>query len=125
MPHLHHWRVLYAEPDKPFLAARICSHHPSIIGTPSPLITSQIPHGDVREGDTIISKSGTSYHLGEPLPSEDDCEFARGLLMYRCSKNAEAEGMILSVPHFEEANEIITEMLTGKNPKSLPNDLSH
>ena len=119
MPHLHHWRVLYAEPNKPFLAARVCTNFPAAIDRPCPRITSQIPHGDVQEGDTIISKSGTSYHLGEPLPSDDDCEFIRDLLMYRCCRNAEAAGMPLSVTHLEEANEIITEMLTGEEPSAI------
>ncbi|WP_147820167.1 hypothetical protein [Salidesulfovibrio onnuriiensis] len=116
MPHLHHWRVLYAEPQKPFLAARVCTSFPSAVDNPCPRITSQIPHGDVQEGDTIISKSGTSYHLGEPLPSDDDCEFARGLLLQRCGKNAEAEGRILSVYQLEEACKLITEILTGEEP---------
>ena len=122
MPYLHHWRVLYAEQDKPFLAARICSNHPTIIGSPSPLITSQIPHGSVKEGDVVISKSGTQYHLGAPLPADDDCEFARSLLMGRCYKNAAQDNNPLHISHLDQVNELITDILTGQNPQSWPNE---
>lgn len=108
MPKIDNWRVLYAN-DKPFLAAIDVRGHPYIAS--GPIITSEIWDGEAAEGKVVRTKSGTEYTLGTPLPEDEDCEFARGLLIQRVSQNLNAQGQTLRLDQLEKLMPIIDEIL--------------
>ena len=111
MATLKYWRVLYAD-NKPMLAALEVYGHPYI--TSGPIITSTIMQGDFETGETVISKSGTNYTLDTPLDSNDDCEFARPLLIERVSKNFIKNNKMLKLGQLDQLNSLIDKMLTGE-----------
>lgn len=108
MPTIDNWRVLYAN-DKPFLAAIDVRGHPYIAS--GPIITSEIMDGEAAEGNVVRTKSGTEYTLGVPLPEDEDCEFARGLLIQRVSQNLNAQGQTLRLDQLEKLMPVIDEIL--------------
>jgi hypothetical protein len=108
---LNKWRVLYAN-NKPFLAALDVSGHMHIpLG---PIITSVIVEGDVVECGTVKTASGTVYHLQKPLPEDQDCEFARNLLIERVSRNFAKQGKMLKLEQLEELFTLIDRILSGE-----------
>ena len=66
---LENWRVLYSA-GTPFLAALDVSGHPFIAH--GPIITSPIVSGEPKQGETVVTKSGTNYTLGAELSEDDD-----------------------------------------------------
>jgi len=110
MATLNNWRVLYAN-QKPFLTAiDVCGHRYIPHG---PIITSEIVAGELVQGGTIQTKSGSIYTLETPLSSDDDCEFARGLLIERVSRSLEKQGRMLKFEDLEKLNSIIDRVLAG------------
>ena len=112
MAFLDRWRVLQAD-GKPFLAALVVRGHPTIHN--GPIITSTVAAGEVAPGNTVRTKSGTSYTLGAPLPEDEDCEFARGLLFERVSINLERCGRSMRLEDMGQINQLIDEVL-GTRP---------
>lgn len=80
MPVLSKWRIILIS-GKRFLVAHIVSGHPSIDS--GPILTSEVIEGELNEGGSAKTKTGSIYYLLEPLPEDEDCEFARELLMQR------------------------------------------
>jgi hypothetical protein len=108
---LNNWRLLYAS-NKPFLAALEVSGH--IYIPHGPIITSVIVEGDVVAGGTVKTASGTVYHLQEPLSEDEDCEFARNLLIERVSKNFAKQGTMLKLEQLDELFTLIDQILSGE-----------
>jgi hypothetical protein len=119
MPKIDNWRVLYAN-DKPFLAAQYVQGHPYV---PSgPIITSEVVAGEAVEGEVVQTKSGTLYTLGTPLPEDEDCEFARGLLAERVSLNLAKQGQTLHLDQLDKLMAMIDEVLETNKPRSSNNE---
>lgn len=118
MPKIDNWRVLYAN-DSPFLAAIDVRGHPYVAS--GPIITSEIVEGEAIEGNVVRTKSGTEYTLGTPLPEDEDCEFARGLLIQRASQNLNAQGQTLRLDQLEELMPIIDEVL-NRRQRTMPTE---
>lgn len=108
---LDNWRVLYAA-GKPFLAALDVSGHPLIAH--GPIITSPIVSGEPKQGETVVTKSGTNYTLGTELPKNNDCEFARPYLIERVSRNFAKVGQSLKLQQLDELNALIDRVLAGE-----------
>lgn len=108
---LENWRVLYST-GMPFLAALDVFGHPHIAH--GPIITSIIVSGEVKTGETIITKSGTNYILGVELSADDDCEFARPYLIERVSRYFQKQGQSLKLEQFDELNALIDRVLAGE-----------
>ncbi len=83
MPTLNYWKVFYAG-NAPFLAALHVTKHKYIAS--GPIITSEIVEGKAIQNGVVKTKTGTIYVLETPLPENNDCEFARGLLFERASR---------------------------------------
>lgn len=112
MATLKNWRVIYIN-EKGFLIAHTVEGHPSI--TSGPILTSEVVMGKLSQGEMIQTKSGTTYILEEPLPEEEDVEFARPLLIARVSRNFQKNSMSLKLEHLEQLNSIIDKILLCKN----------
>ena len=108
---LNNWRLLYAS-NKPFLAAREVSGHMYI--PHGPIITSVIVEGDAVESGTVKTASGSVYHLEKPLPEDEDCEFARNLLVERVSRNFAKQGKMLKLEQLDELFILIDRILSGE-----------
>ncbi|MDO9582187.1 MAG: hypothetical protein Q7J24_03595 [Desulfomicrobium sp.] len=108
---LENWRVLYSA-GTPFLAALDVSGHPFIAH--GPIITSPIVCGEPKQGETVVTKSGTNYLLGTELPKDDDCEFARPYLIERVSRNLAKAGQYLKLQQLDELNALIDRVLAGE-----------
>jgi len=108
---LENWRVLYSA-GMPFLAALDVFGHPHIAH--GPIITSIIVSGEVKTGETIITKSGTNYVLGVELSADNDCEFARPYLIERVSRNFAKQGQSLRLEQLDELNALIDRVLAGE-----------
>jgi len=108
---LENWRVLYSA-GMPFLAALDVFGHPHIAH--GPIITSIIVSGEVKTGETIITKSGTNYILGVELPPDNDCEFARPYLIERASRYFQKQGRSLKLDQLDELNALIDRVLAGE-----------
>ena len=119
MPKIDNWRVLYAN-NKPFLAAINVQGHPYI--SSGPIITSEIMTGEAIEGAVVQTKSGTLYTLGTPLPEDEDCEFARGLLVERVGQNLAKQGQTLQLDQLEKVMLMIDEVLETNKPRSSGNE---
>ena len=108
MATLNRWRVLYIS-EKPFLTAVDVKGHPYILS--GPILTSQVIDGNLIQGGTVRTKSGTIYELENQLPENEDCEFARGLLVERVSRNFNKEGKVLKLEDLETLYKIIDKIL--------------
>lgn len=108
---LNNWRVLYAS-NKPFLAALDVSEHMHI--PHGPIITSVVVEGEAVEGGTVKTASGTVYHLQKALPEDQDCEFARNLLVERVSRNLAKQGKMLKLEQLGELFTLIDRILAGE-----------
>lgn len=111
MAKLKYWRVLHVD-NKAILAALEVTGHPYIES--GPIITSPIVEGHFAVGETVISKSGTNYTLDTPLDDNDDCEFARALLISKVSANFIKKNKMLEFEQLENLNSVIDIVLTGK-----------
>ena len=58
---------------------------------PRPIITSYLVSGDVAQGETVTTRSGSLYELGDPLPESMSADFVRSLLRRRASRLAELD----------------------------------
>jgi hypothetical protein len=111
MATLNRWRVLYIS-EKPFLTAVDVKDHPYI--STGPILTSQVIDGNLVQGGTVRTKSGTIYELENPLPENADCEFARNLLVERVSRNFNKEGKELTLSQLEQLFQIIDKILINQ-----------
>jgi len=114
MAKLNRWRVLYIS-DKPFLTAVDVKGHPYI--PTGPILTSQVVLGDLVQGGIVQTKTGTTYELEEPLPQDEDCEFARALLVERVSRNFNKQGKVLTLSQLEQLFQIIDKILTNQGSR--------
>jgi hypothetical protein len=64
---------------------------------PRPIITSYLVRGDVAQGETVTTRSGSLYELGDPLPESMSADFVRSLLRRRASRLAELVDKVLLV----------------------------
>lgn len=110
MATLNKWRALNIN-GKLFLTAIYVKGHPNILT--GPILTSQVVLGDLVQGGTVQTISGTTYKLEEPLPQDEDCEFARGLLVERVSRNFNKQGKVLTLDELEALFKIIDKILAS------------
>lgn len=88
---IEQWRVLWwptSDGPMPFLAGL------TAIGPdprPRPIITSYLVDGDVTQGETVMTHSGSLYELGDPLPENKPADFVRSLLRRRALDIVEIE----------------------------------
>lgn len=108
---LNKWRVLFIN-DKMFLTAVYVHGHRYI--TSGPILTSEVIKGELVQGGKVQTKSGSIYVLEEPLPEEEDCEFARNLLVERVSRNFEKNGWVLKLEQLEQLFQIIDRILADE-----------
>lgn len=108
MATINKWRVLNIN-GKLFLTAIYVTGHQHI--TSGPILTSEIVTGDLVQGGSAQTKSGTMYYLEEPLPGNEDCDFVRNLLVERVSRNFEKEGKILKLDQLDELFRLIDKIL--------------
>ena len=111
MATINKWRVLKIN-GKLFLTAIYVTGHQHI--TSGPILTSEVVAGDLIQGGSVQTKSGTIYKLEEPLPQDEDCEFAKGLLVERVSRNFNKQGKVLPLAELETLLQIIDRILAGK-----------
>ena len=108
---LNNWCVLCSG-GKYFFAARDVSEHPLI--PHGPIITSVIVDGKVGEGEIVKTQSGTIYKLGTPLPADDDCEFAKPLLVERVGRYFAKNDSALSLQQLEQLLALIDKVLSSR-----------
>lgn len=101
---LKNWRVLCIGDNRILAALEVFGHKYIDHG---PIITSNIVEGDLREGGIVRTKSGSTYLLKTPLSTNEDCEFARCLLVERVSRAFQSQGKILRFEDMEALNRII------------------
>ena len=70
--------------------------------------------GDFEAGGTVISKSGTNYIFDTPFDDDDDCEFARPLLIERVSRDFVKNNTMLKIGQLDQLNSLIDKMLTSE-----------
>ncbi len=108
---LNNWRVLQIGENR-FLAALEVFGHKYIHS--GPIIISNIVDGDLHEGGIVRTKSGNTYLLKSPLPENENCEFARYLLVERASRYFVSQGKMLRLEDIETLDRIIDTIMAGK-----------
>lgn len=108
---LNNWCVLCSG-GKYFFAARDVAEHPLI--PHGPIITSVIVDGKISEGEIVQTQSGTIYKLGAPLPVDDDCEFAKPLLVERAARYFAKHNSALSLEQLEKLLDLIDKVLSSR-----------
>lgn len=109
------WRVLWWPSNKgpvPFLAGRaLLDDDPS-----RAIITSPIESGTVAQGQTVITRSGSAYTLGKPLPADQiPGEDVRELLLRRATTWAERVGINPAEPERrDEITDLVGRILRGE-----------
>ncbi|MBU4525265.1 MAG: hypothetical protein KUA37_06820 [Desulfomicrobium sp.] len=108
MPTLKNWRIICIS-EKQFLVAHDVSGHPLI--EKGPILTSEVVKGDLKEGGSAVTKSGTIYDLHESLPEKEDCEFARDLLMIRVFRAFNMQNRSLTLDDLKKLDSIIDKII--------------
>ena len=109
---LNNWRVIQVG-ENSFLAALEVFGHKYILN--GPIITSTIVDGDLHEGGIVRTKSGSTYLLKSQLPKDENCEFARHLLVERVSRYFNSQGKVLNFEDFKALDRIIDSIIAGKH----------
>lgn len=108
---LNNWCVLCSD-GKYFFAARDVAEHTLI--PHGPIITSVIVDGKISEGEIVKTQSGTIYKLGTPLPIDDDCDFAKPLLIERAGRYFAKYNASLSLEQLEKLLVLIDKVLSSR-----------
>ena len=108
---LNNWRVIQIGENRFLAALEIFGHNYIHSG---PIITSIIVDGDLCEGGVVRTKSGSIYTLKSPLPENENCEFARYLLVERASRYFNSQGKTLRLEDLEALERIIDTIISKK-----------
>lgn len=107
---INKWRVIHIMNKRFLVALEVCDH-PRIFS--GPILTSEIIEGEAVPHGLVKTKSGTNYLLKDQLAKTENCEFARGLLVERVSRNFAKQGFNLNLDNFVKLNLIIDKILTN------------
>ncbi|WP_028587472.1 hypothetical protein [Desulfocurvus vexinensis] len=112
---IERWRILWWPSNKgpvPFLAGR------TVLGEESSraIITSPIESGTVAQGQTVLTRSGSVYSLGKPLPADQiPGEDVRELLLRRATTWAERVSINPAEPErMDEITDLVGRILRGE-----------